>query len=73
MAGIMGSKPTRIIKGKEEVNELGKPGNELVNSLGWLKGQEPRKVIRGKYVVIGSKKPKGFRKKLMGVKEVKRK
>ena len=31
--------PTRIIRGKEEVNGPGKPRNELVNSLGWLKGQ----------------------------------
>ena len=55
MAGIMASRSTRIITGKEEVNGLRKPKewsskpmgtirgkfevNELVNSLDWLKGQ----------------------------------
>ena len=58
----------------------GSLGNELLNSLGWLKGQQARKAIRGKDVVIGSrkpkrfsKKPKRFSKKPMGVKEIKRK
>ena len=33
------SKSMGIIKGKEEANGWGSSGNELVNSLGWLKGQ----------------------------------
>ena len=55
MVGIMASRSTRIITGKEEVNGLMKPKewsskpmetirgkwevNELVNSLDWLKSQ----------------------------------
>ena len=41
--------------------------------MGWLKGQKAQKVIRGKHVVIGPRKPKGSSKKPMGVKEVKMK
>ena len=47
--------------------------NELVNSMGQPKGQQAQKVIRGKDVVIGLRKPKGSSKKPMGVKAVKRK
>ena len=45
----------------------GSPRNELVNSMSWLKGQQAQKVIRGKDVVIGPRKPKGYSKKPMGV------
>ena len=36
----------------------GSLGNELVNSMGRSKGQQAQKIIRGKNVVIGPRKPK---------------
>ena len=35
----------------------GSLGNELVNSMGQPKGQQAQKIIRGKDVVIGLRKP----------------
>ena len=51
----------------------GSLGNELVNSMGQPKGQQAQKIIRGKDVVIGPRKPKESSKMPMGVKEVKKK
>ena len=47
-------------------------GNELVNSMRRLKGQQAQKVIKGKDVVIGPRKSKGSSKKSMGVKRGKK-
>ena len=40
----------------------GSLGNELVNSMGRPKGQQAQKIIRGKDVVIGPRKPKDLAK-----------
>ena len=49
------------------------PKNELVINWVGLKANKPEKIIRGKDVVFGLRKPKGFSKRLMGVKVVQKK
>ena len=40
MAGIMISKPTRIIRGKEEINRLRKPKQRSSTPMGTIRGKE---------------------------------